>query len=186
MKFNLQITKSSQKIVFKRLLLMSGEIQRQVAEEVDKATKAIRTEARARAPRDTGRLARSISIKKLNDGLTGVVYTKASRAGSSSGVGYAHLVEFGSGAFYSPPKGVGKRGGGGPYTPASRGMLGAWSERKNLPAFPVARGIGMRGGVKGRPFLFPAFEGEKKSFQRGLRRAIWNRGVLKFARRRAA
>ena len=75
MKFNLQISKNNQQVLFKRLLLMSGEIQRQVAEEVDKSTKAIRTEARARAPRDTGRLSRSISIKKFNDGLTAVSYT---------------------------------------------------------------------------------------------------------------
>ena len=156
---------------------MSAAIRRNVAEVVEDSSKIIQKEAMTKAPVASGRLKKSILFRKFNDGLTGVVYTKTSSAGGKTGVGYAHIVEFGSGAYYSPPPGVGKKSGGGPYRPPAGGLLGAWSGRHNLPAFPVARGIGLRGGVKGRPFLFPAFEGERRRFERNLRRAIWNKSI---------
>ena len=181
MNFDLKLDNNSKGVLFKRLALMSLKIRQNVEAEVDKSSKAIQATAKSRAPSDTGALARSIARKKFNDGLTGVVYTKTSRAGGKSGTGYAHLVEFGSGGFYRTPPGVSRGGSAGPYRPSSTRMLAEWSERHNLPAFPVARAIGERGGVKSRPFLFPAYEGERASFTRALRRAIWNRGVKSVA-----
>ena len=181
MKFDLKLDNNSKGVLFKRLALMSLKIRENVEQEVDKSSKAIQATAKSREPRDTGALARSIARKKFNDGLTGVVYTKTSRAGGKSGTGYAHLVEFGSGGFYRTPPGVSRGGSAGPYRPSSTRMLAEWAERKNLPAVPVARAIGERGGVQGRPFLFPAYEGERASFTRALRRAIWNRGVKSVA-----
>ena len=166
---SLKISKSSQAVIFKKLLLMSGAIKRNVREVVDESSKAIQKDARSRAPSDTGRLRRSIQLRKHNE------------AGGRSGVGYAHLVEWGSGSFYNPVA-VGRRGGGGAYTPPAGGLLGAWAERKGLPVFPVARGLGLKGGVKGRPFLFPAFQGERPRFTRNLKRAIWNKSVVRVAR----
>ena len=179
---SLKFKKSLQGVLFKRLLLMSRKIKGRVQEEVKKTTQAVQREAKARAPRDTGALVKSISVKYYNDGLTGLVYTKTSKVGRKSGVGYAHLVEFGSGSFYNPPPGGGRRGGGGAYRPPSRSMLGAWAERKGLPPFPVARAVGLRGGVVGRPFLFPAFESNRAVFIRRLKRAVWEKGVKKVAR----
>jgi len=177
----LTFKKSAKGVLFKRMLLMSRKIKGAVQEEVKKTTKAIQSEAKSRAPKDTGELARSISVKFYNDGLTGLVYTKTSKAGAKVGVGYAHLVEFGSGGFYRTPPGVSRGGSAGPYRPSSTRMLAEWADRHNLPAFPVARAIGERGGVQSRPFLFPAYEGERASFTRALRRAIWNRGVKSVA-----
>ena len=177
----LTFKKSAKGVLFKRMLLMSRKIKGAVQEEVKKTTKAIQSEAKSRAPKDTGELARSISVKYYNDGLTGLVYTKTSKAGAKVGVGYAHLVEFGSGSFYRTPPGVSRGGSAGPYRPSSTRMLAEWADRHNLPAFPVARAIGERGGVQSRPFLFPAYEGERASFTRALRRAIWNRGVKSVA-----
>ena len=182
MNFDLKLDNNSKGVLFKRLALMSLKIRQNVEQEVEKSSKAIQATAKSRAPRDTGALARSIARKKFNDGLTGVVYTKTSRAGGKSGTGYAHLVEFGSGGFYRTPPGVSRGGSAGPYRPSSTRMLAEWAERHNLPAYPVARAIGERGGVQGRPFLFPAYEGERASFTRALRRAIWNRGVKSVAR----
>ena len=181
MNFDLKLDNNSKGVLFKRLALMSLKIRQNVEQEVEKSSKAIQATAKSRAPRDTGALARSIARKKFNDGLTGVVYTKTSRAGGKSGTGYAHLVEFGSGGFYRTPPGVSRGGSAGPYRPSSTRMLAEWAERHNLPAYPVARAIGERGGVQGRPFLFPAYEGERASFTRALRRAIWNRGVKSVA-----
>ena len=181
MKFDLKLDNNSKGVLFKRLALMSLKIRQNVEQEVDKSSKAIQATAKSRAPRDTGALARSIARKKFNDGLTGVVYTKTSRAGGKSGTGYAHLVECGSGGYYRTPPGVSRGGSAGPYRPSSTRMLAEWADRHNLPAFPVARAIGERGGVQGRPFLFPAYEGERASFTRALRRAIWNRGVKRVA-----
>ena len=178
---SLKITKSSQAVIFKKLMLMSGVIKRNVREVVLDSSKAIQKDARSRAPSDTGRLRRSIQFRKHNEGLTGVVYTRTTSAGGRSGVSYAHLVEWGSGSFYNPVA-VGRRGGGGPYRPPAGGLLGAWAKRKGLPAFPVARGLGLRGGVKGRPFLFPAFQGERPRFTRNLKRAIWNKSIVRVAR----
>ena len=182
MKFDLKLDNNSKGVLFKRLALMSLKIRENVEQEVDKSSKAIQATAKSRAPRDTGALARSIARKKFNDGLTGVVYTKTSRAGGKSGTGYAHLVEFGSGGYYRTPPGVSRGGSAGPYRPSSTRMLAEWADRHNLPAFPVARAIGERGGVQSRPFLVPADEGERASFTRALRRAIWNRGVKSVAR----
>jgi len=179
MKFDLKLDNNSKGVLFKRLALMSLKIRQNVEQEVDKSSKAIQATAKSRAPRDTGALARSIARKKFNDGLTGVVYTKTSRAGGKSGTGYAHLVEFGSGGYYRTPPGVSRAGSAGPYRPSSTRMLAEWADRHNLPAFPVARAIGERGGVRGRPFLYPAMAGERPRFNRQLRRAI--RGALKSA-----
>ena len=181
MTFNLKIDETSKGVLFRRLAMMSLKIRENVETEIDKSSKAIQTAAKSRAPRDTGALARSISRKKFNDGLTGVVYTKTSRAGGKSGTGYAHLVEFGSGAFYRTPPGVSRGGSAGPYRPSSTRMLAEWAERHNLPAFPVARAIGERGGVQGRPFLFPAFQSHRALFIRALKRAVWQKGVKSVA-----
>ena len=174
MRFDLKIQNSSQKVVFRRLFLMTQAIRDNVSKAVAKSTKAIQKEAKHRAPRDTGQLRDFIERASTNDGLTGHVFTPWQ-------LSYAHLVEFGTGAFYKTPPGVSRGGSGGPYRPSSTRMLAEWAERKNLPAFPVARAIGERGGVQSRPFLFPAYEGERASFTRALRRAIWNRGVKSVA-----
>jgi len=178
---SLTFKKSAEGVLFKRMLLMSRKIRGAVQEEVKKTTKAVQSEAKLRAPKDTGELARSISIKFYNDGLTGLVYTKTSKAGAKVGVGYAHLVEFGSGSFYRTPPGVSRGGSAGPYRPSSTRMLAEWAERHNLPAFPVARAIGERGGVQGRPFLFPAFQSKRALFIRALKRAVWQKGVKSVA-----
>ena len=172
---SLTIKRSSQQVIFKKMLFMSNLIKRNVREVVEQSTKAIQKEAKARAPSDRGQLRNFIERRTHNEGLTGVVFTPWQLT-------YAHLVEFGTGSFYKPPPGVGRGKGGSPYRPPAGGLLGAWAKRKGLPVFPIARSIGLKGGVKGRPFLFPAFQGERRVFVRNLRRAIWNKGVKKIAK----
>ena len=176
MKLDIKIQNSSQKVVFRRLFLMTQAIRDNVSAAVAKSTKAILKEAEQRAPTDTGQLRDSIVRASTNDGLTGYVFTRWNP--------YAHLVEFGSGSFYKPPAGVSRGGSAGPYRPSSTRMLAEWAERHSLPAFPVARAIGERGGVRARPFLYPAFAAERPRFNRQLRRAI--RGAVKSAGRGAA
>ena len=185
MKINLKIEQRSSQVLFKRLLRLRGSIRENVAEVVEKSAGNIRDEAKARAPRASGALVRSLRFKRFNEGLTAVVF-----AGGS--IWYDHLVEFGSGSFFKVPPAAKIQGGGrrrskghksgGPYRPPAAGKLRAWAERKNLPVFPVARAIGLRGGVKARPFLYPALETERKRFTRGLVNAIMNKSVRPMSR----
>jgi hypothetical protein len=88
-------------------------------------------EARTLAPRDTGRLAGSITHAIGGGGLT-------SRIGPS--VAYGLYAEQGRGAGRMPPVGA----------------VAGWAGRHGINPYLLARAIG-RKGTKGRPFMAPAF-----------------------------
>lgn len=163
MKLTAKLVKSEQTLLIKRLSAFAFSVKREVREVVGKTGKAIQKNAKSRAPRATGKLRRFIEFKTENDGLTGYVFTPYGSA--------AHLVEFGTGSRYRLPPGVTGRGGGS-YTPGVKGGLAKWAKKKGLPLFPVIRGIASRGGTPRRPFLYPAFQGEKRGYERNIKRAI--------------
>lgn len=86
-------------------------------------------EARALAPRDTGRLAGSI---------THTISGLSSRIGPS--VNYGLYAEQGRGAGRMPPVGA----------------VSGWASRHGINPYVLARSIGRR-GTKGRPYIAPAF-----------------------------
>ena len=173
MKLSAKLVKSQQTILIKRLSSFSFAVKREVREVVRVSGKKIQKAAKSRAPRASGKLRRSISFKTDNDGLTGFVFV-------SGRASYGHLVECGTGTRYKPPAGVTGKGGAS-YTPGVRGGLADWAESKGLPLFPVIRGIGQRGGTPRRPFLFPAFQGEKRGYERGIKKAIMVRAPRRIA-----
>lgn len=175
MKLSAKLVKSQQTILIKRLSGFSFAVKREVREVVRVSGKKIQKEAKIRAPRASGKLRRSIRFGTDNDGLTGYVFVYG-------GASYGHLVEFGTGTRYRPPIGARVTGkGGSAYTPGVRGGLADWAESKGLPLFPVIRGIGQRGGTPRRPFLYPAFQGEKRGYERGLKKAIMVRAPRRVA-----
>ena len=173
MKLTAKLVKSEQTLLIKRLSAFSFAVKREVREVVSKSGKAIQKNAKSRAPRATGALRRNIRFSSDNDGLTGFVFV-APRAY------YGHLVEFGTGSRYRTPPGVSGRGGAS-YTPGVKGGLAKWAKKKNLPIFPVIRGIARRGGTPRRPFLYPAFQGEKRGYERNIKRAIMVRAPRRVA-----
>jgi len=164
-KLTAKLIKSQQTLLIKRLSGFAYAVKREVREVVEVSGKRIQKDAKSRAPRATGKLRRSIRFGTDNDGLTGFVFVGRAF--------YGHLVEFGTGSRYRPPAGANVTGkGGSAYTPGIKGGLGKWAEKKGLPLFPVIRGIAQRGGTPRRPFLYPAFQGERKSYERNIKRAI--------------
>jgi hypothetical protein len=94
--------------------------------------------ARGLAPKDTGRLAGSIT-----HAISGGGANLQSKIGPS--VAYGLYVEKG-------------RGAGKPMPPA--GAMAAWMARKGIPAsasYVLRRSIG-RKGIKARPYMLPAFQ----------------------------
>lgn len=94
--------------------------------------------ARSLAPKDTGRLAGSITHQ-----ISGGGANLQSKIGPS--VGYGLVVEKG-------------RGAGKPMPP--EGAIAGWAARKGIPAsalYVLRRSIG-RKGIKARPYMKPAFD----------------------------
>ena len=97
--------------------------------------------ARGLAPKDTGRLAGSIGHN-----ISGSGANLQSKIGPS--VGYGLVVEKG-------------RGANKPMPPA--GAMAGWMARKGIPAsasYVLRRSIG-RKGIKARPYMLPAFQGNQ-------------------------
>jgi hypothetical protein len=119
-------------------------------EAIQAILNGVRKEAQARAPRDTGRLQRSLKVKVDNRPVPrfGTVY---------SSLPYARAVHDGrrAGARMPPP-----------------GALAGWAGRHGFTGslFVLARSIG-RKGIAGRPFLRTAARNAKGRMDAELRRA---------------
>lgn len=129
----------------------SSKTQRNVKIEVDRWGKKIQADARRNAPVDTGNLRRSIKESKANNGFTSVVKVDAE---------YGVFVEYGTSKHFPPTE-----------------SLEGWARRKlgnEKLAFLVARKI-FKKGTPAQPFLFPAFEKNRKKFIRAVK-AVLKRG----------
>lgn len=117
-------------------LFSRQEIVRQTA----KSSLKIEGEAKKEIVVDVGRARASIQTRFEDGGLTGIIF---------SDVEYSKWIEFGRPAGKQPP------------TEALEG----WARRHGLQGleFGIARVIGER-GLPPKPFLLPAFEGEKKNY----------------------
>lgn len=104
----------------------------------------IETDAKRRAPSDTGRLRSSIQTEIRKNGFEAVVFTDVS---------------------YGPPVEEGAR----PHFPPPNALTG-WANRHGLNGleFVIARAIARR-GLPPRPFLFPAWDKERPDFINSIR-----------------
>ena len=109
----------------------------------------VQADAKRRAPVDTGALRSSIAIR-VRGAYSAEVYTDKL---------YAAAVEYGRSAGSAMPP---------------TGALDGWLRRKGIDpnaSFAVRRSIGEQ-GVPPRPFMLPAFEGEKGPFKKRMRDAL--------------
>lgn len=99
----------------------------------------IETDAKRRAPSDTGRLRSSIQTEIRKAGFEAVVF---------SDVNYAEAVEVGTKPHFPPP-----------------GALAGWARRHGMSGkeYLIARAISRR-GTQAQPFMRPAYEHEKDNF----------------------
>lgn len=99
----------------------------------------IETEAKRKAPSDTGRLRSSIQTEIRKNGFEAVIFTD---------VEYALPVEEGTVPHFPPPN-----------------ALSGWANRHGLNGleFIIARAIARR-GLPPRPFLFPSWDNERPNF----------------------
>lgn len=118
-----------------------------IRDQISKSAFNIETDAKRRAPSDTGRLRSSIQTEIRSAGFEAVIF---------SDVNYALPVEEGAKAHFPPPS-----------------ALSGWARRHGLVGleFIIARSIARR-GLPPRPFLKPAADAEKEDFMRGIRRAL--------------
>lgn len=141
-----------QKAVLRNLDSFSRRAKDVLRSEVERSAEKVQQDARRRAPVDQGELRASIGITYRPD-----------RLGARIGTNSEHAWPVHSGLkrrWYSPK------------------ALEPWVDRNiavarstESAAFLVARSI-METGTKGQPFLFPAFEKERKPFTRTVRRRI--------------
>lgn len=118
-----------------------------IRKQVLKTALKVESEAKKKAPSDTGRLRSSIQTKIISGGLEAEVFANAK---------YALHVEYGT----------------KPHFPPSSALRG-WARRHNMPnlEFIIARSISRR-GTRPQPFLFPALEGEKRDFMASMRSIV--------------
>lgn len=109
------------------------------------AQKVILDEAKRLVPKDDGHLEKSLRVSSKIDTRRGVVTTRII-AGNAKAF-YAHMVEFGTGAFYS---GMGESVGRAYVIKAAR--------RKSLFFGTQAREEVFHPGSKPKPFMRPAFD----------------------------
>lgn len=113
---------------------------------LNKAGQHVQSEAKERAPVDTGRLRSSITTE-VDDGLP-PLWAKV-----GSNVDYAPYMEYGTGG-----QSDGSGGRGGRHWPPA-GALDVWARRHGFQSgFQVAKAIGQRGGLEPRRYLRGALE----------------------------
>lgn len=117
---------------------------KEIKDQVARSGLIIETDAKRKAPSDTGRLRGSIQTEIKNKGFTAEIF---------SDVNYASYVEYGTRSHFPPSS-----------------ALKGWARRHNMPGmeFLIARSIS-RNGTKARPFLIPAFEKEKVPFRNNIK-----------------
>lgn len=119
-----------------------------VVDAINVAALAVQAAAKKGAPVDTGRLRSAIRITFYKVGIAAEV---------GAYVDYAAAVEFGSRA-HMPPAAA----------------LEEWARRHKMPrgaGYAIARAIAKR-GTKPRPFLYPAFELERRDYLPRLAKAM--------------
>jgi hypothetical protein len=141
-----------QKAVLRKLDQFSRRAKNVLREEVERTAEKVQRTSRGLVPRDTGDLRQSIQITYRPDRL-------GARVGTNSE--HAWPIHSGLKRRWYRPK-----------------ALEPWVDRNiqvarstESAAFLVARSIAET-GTKGHPFLFPAFDREKKPFSRTVRRRI--------------
>ena len=121
------------------------------------ATLLVQRDAKILAPVDTGRLRASITPEVLTSRFRKV------RGIVGSNVLYAPYMELGTGTFVGRPA----------HRPPSA-ALNLWAKRHGIPGggYVVARGIGLRGGLKPRRYLRRALEQNADRIFRLLGKAV--------------
>lgn len=145
---------------------ISDEVNLQVKRQIFESALKIESEAKKRAPVDTGALRSSITHDIRNNGFTALVGTNKK---------YAPFREFGTGKQTKVPAGFASvasqfKGSGG--FPPVRDIRG-WARRHGFEGleFVLARSI-FREGTKPQPFLIPSFLKEKPKFEKEIIRIL--------------
>jgi HK97 gp10 family phage protein len=152
----------------KKLNTLPNQVQREAGVSMQNNAWAIEKNAKINVKYDTGRLRASIHTSNPSY----LTYTV------SSNVKHAPYIEFGTKSKVSIPSGLESyasqfRGGGGSFTDLVESIEG-WTRRKGIAqefAYPIALKIA-REGISASPFLFPAYEAQKKKIMQDLKKVI--------------
>lgn len=136
----MSITRFGSRALSSALRRWGNQIEDEIKRIVVETAAVIQTEARARAPVDSGYLRQSIEVEVLNGGLTAIVTVDAD---------YAIYIEYGTGI----------------YAKNGNGNKDGWvfySEKYGQFVFTR--------GQEAQPFWFPAIEVGRQYFRREMRR----------------
>jgi len=147
----------------------SEDIQARADQAIGESAKMIETKAKQNTPVGAdGRLRASISAEKDRDLNWAVIVNSR----------YAPYVEFGTKSKVSVPSGLEGyamqfKGGGGSFDELVKSIRN-WAKKKGIPedaVYPISISI-TREGVSAQPFLFPAFEAERKRLLKDLKKVL--------------
>lgn len=136
----MSVTRFGSRALSSALRRWGNQIEDEIKRIVVETAAVIQTEARARAPVDSGYLRQSIEVEVLNGGLTAIVTVDAS---------YSVFIEYGTGI----------------YAKNGNGNKDGWvfySEKYGQFVFTR--------GMEAQPFWFPAIEVGRQYFRREMRR----------------
>jgi len=149
---------NGQRQVIAQLKRLTRQVFDDIGRAINSSALAIDRAAKLRVPVDTGRLRSSIRLV-FNKGTFPLV-----AASVGTDVKYAKFVEFGTAKMGKKtnrqPLPPGYSYGTSHQVPPTAALAG-WARRHKLDPWAVAVAIAKRGGNPARPFLFPAFEGER-------------------------
>jgi len=138
---------------------LSGEfMQRPMRRFFTRAAIAVQSDAKKRAPVDTGRLRSSLTYNIDPRALP--LWAKV-----GTNVTYAPFMEYGTGVLSESPEST-----SGWHAP-SAAALETWARRHGTSGFTVAAAIAKRGGLKPRRYLRGALEANQGNIKRFLNEA---------------
>lgn len=146
---SVSFTVKGEKDVVAALHKLGAVGKKHAARAVAETALAIQNDAKKRVPVDTGALRSSIAIR-MKGAYSAEVYTDKL---------YAAAVEYGRSAGSAMPP---------------TGAVDGWLRRHGIDpeaSFAIRRAIGEQ-GIPARPFLLPAFEGQKGPFKKRMRDAL--------------